>query len=159
MSNEEKEPVATESAANQAHMSPAKRMVVLAVVFFLLLMVVIFSGNVRTRAQVTQERMNTARAISKALVDEVIQGETGRLRLSVETIAKEAGYASMTVTDKDGLVLATTDRTVAGQIRDEMKNPKPDPVSVRVGGLPAIRKAIVLGENNIQGNLEIVFKK
>jgi hypothetical protein len=132
----------------------ARAMAGWAIMVFLVLFVW-WTGTLRAMGAETAGLARGADALAVSLVPGLLDRNPVKLERLLQKIAEEAGYASVTVSDPEGKVLASTDATQKDLSRPELAR-APDKAEV-VGGPQkgTIRRKIFLAQGNPFGILEI----
>jgi hypothetical protein len=126
-----------------------------AIVLFLFL-IQFFASNFRSEAVKMEMFARGVNAHAALLTQPFVERDARKLRDLALAAAGAGDYASVTLADPKGRVLASTDRTMEGQVLAKMVDPPADKPRLdrERGRLVAIR-AIVLGTNNVIGGLRV----
>jgi hypothetical protein len=183
MSQENPGPVDPEVATTQAEaktaekkpMPPWLRWVVGAAVVLALLATVILAGNLRT-ARMDRERFQQgvdalAGSVQRPLLDyrePLTESNRAKLNELVSAVQDEADYETVVLTNREGRVIATTDRRLEGEVMTDVvehieaieermqEDPEAGAAHVReVDGNWRAVKGIWLGTNNPIGGLVV----
>lgn len=133
---------------------PMRLLVGVVVLGLVLLAIVVFALNMRAEGIRVAELRRSADAISVLLRDPVLARDNAKMARILQDTSVAAGYSRMTVTGAQGLVLASTDRTLQGKTIKGLTTAQSE--SRKVDGKQHVTRAILLGSNNVIGGLEIV---
>lgn len=114
-----------------------------------------WTGTLRAMGAETAGLARGADALAASLVPSLLERNPLKLERLLQKVAEEANYASVTVSDPEGKVLASTDPTQKDLSRPELSR-APEKAEV-VGGPQngTIRRKIFLARGNPFGVLEI----
>lgn len=125
----------------------------------LFLLIVVFmtvsAAAERTRQNAIADQID---GLSKAMTPALLERDNVKLLRLVENISKAAGYESMTITDDEGKVLATTNRNSDFTVIKELSQAPLDAKTKKKEGNIVITRAITLGDDNVIGAMEIITK-
>lgn len=137
---------------------PAVRQTVLAGIALVLLGLTWFTGTLRADQAKREALGQGLSGLSVTVREDVLRKDAGRLRLTATNVATAGGFASVTFTDANGNVLASTDGTLKGKTLDHMKKPPLNPEIKSVEGVQTMFKAVTLGEDNVIGGISVGLK-
>lgn len=150
---EESSPEPPKPASN-----PILRTFGLGIVGILVLFMVWFAGILNASAVRQQTLLHGLNALAYASKDAVLTGDAAKLRVLAQGIADSGDYTSVTFTNAQGIVLASTDTTQLGKTLDQLKNPPLTSKLQNLNGHDTMFRAITLGENNVIGGISIELK-
>lgn len=133
------------------------RTVVLAAILLLLIVTLQWTAERRVATVRQSAFAQTADAVSAAVAQQALL-KGAALQTTAQRIAEAGHFDSVTITDEQGLVVATTDRTRDGQtVPALVQGPLAAKVEVREGRLVAHRAVVLAGDTRV-GGLELVAR-
>jgi len=132
------------------------RQMVLALICLLIIVLVFWSAMLRMEGVKRKELSRGVDAVASLLTQSLLERKPDKLRQTIESVATAGHYDRITVTDAQGAVIASTDRTVEGTARPEMvKASTPAQTDLKQGRY-VVTRAVNLGEGNMIGAVEVV---
>ncbi|MBX3110758.1 MAG: hypothetical protein KF857_02015 [Fimbriimonadaceae bacterium] len=132
------------------------RQIVLTGICLLIILLVFWSSMLRMESVRRKELSRGVDALSPLLASSLLERKPDKLRQTLQALAASGRYERVTVTDAQGAVIASTDRTVEGTARpDLVKAPTPAMTDLKQGRY-IITRAVNLGESNMIGAVEVV---
>lgn len=146
-----------EPAVQPAAPNPALRQIAMAVIALVLIALVSIALEIQARGRERAALGKGLDSLGATMVVPLIEARSvvnanraARLQPLVEAIAQSGGYESVTLTDADGGVLATTDTRLKGQVVEAMKNaPSMASVTDADGAIQADRAVFGPGDERI----------
>lgn len=123
-----------------------------------LLAIVAWSGSVAGERRRLEEAKRGVTALSRALVPVVLERDNLKARQLLVAVAEQAGYEKITLTDRGGIVLASTDRTEDGKILSGMQDPPLAAEARVIAGQTVVRRAVVIAGETKVGGLEVRWR-
>ena len=153
---EPKNEAPTAQPKTKQSLNPAVRQGILAGLALLLLLIVIVVGNINATREREAALARGVDALSESVKPLLLARDPEKATQVLTAIAQAGKFKSMTLVDREGTVLAATDRTRQGKkFSGILKGASPSKV-ITEEGVKLIRRPIFLGENNLFGGLEVV---
>jgi|GEM_PF-4745594 len=132
------------------------RWTMVAITLIALMGLIIFAGDVRRRGEVRAEKIRATQSIAAALLSEVLNRKDFRAQRACDQIQSAGGYASVTITEAGGKVIASSDKNLLGKSLTPPKEALTKAEERTEDGVQAFWKAIVLGTDNPVGYVRLV---
>lgn len=142
----------------QKKLDPRLRIIILAGLVVLVLFIVSLAYSIRGNQMRTAAHLQGIDALSVALTRDFRSPDPDLLRQFANDIARTADYQSVTFTDANGKVLASTNRLLIGETLSHLEKPEVTPHIRKIDGFETVYRAIALGNTNVIGGVSIQLK-
>ncbi|HRI43569.1 MAG TPA: hypothetical protein PLL78_05525 [Fimbriimonadaceae bacterium] len=154
-----------DEAPNEAPVGPAEKpkglstpakIAIAGAVVLLAFLIQSWLGGLRTEAARREMLGRTADALAAASEPLLLDLDAPRRASAYATRIAQAGrFDQVTIADRDGRIIGSTNRTLEGRTETDLQNPPKEAKVVAEGNRLRATRAILLGSNNVIGGIRI----